>query len=180
MATNIHVFLPYGLSAAAERRRNRGALAPGLVTVAAAISYRETGDPFSGVTLPEPHKRACAPALVLRRAPADRGLYAARRFRPGDRVLELDEVTWRSDRDRDTVEHPFGGHMFHPVLAKAAHSCAPNCQVSFPDRALVATSAIASGDAVTIDYQSTDRRISRPFDCHCGSRGCRGQIGFAR
>jgi hypothetical protein len=176
MPTNIHVFLPYGLSAAAERRRKRGSLAPGLVAVAAAVGYRETGDPFSGVTPPEPHRRACAPALVLRME----GLYAARCFRPGERVLELDEVTWRPERDRETVEHPFGGHLHHPVLAKAAHSCAPNCRVSFPDRALIAATTIASGEAVTIDYQSTDRRISRPFDCHCGAHGCRGRIGPAR
>jgi hypothetical protein len=117
-----------------------------------------------------------ASALILRTGPTGTRLYSARNFRPGERVLELAEVTWRSQRDGETVEHPFGGHLYHPILAKAAHSCEPNCRVDFTRRALFSTMAIATGEAITTDYRSTDRRMSRPFDCHCGSRRCRGRI----
>jgi len=145
--------------------------------VAAALRYRETGDPFADAPSAPPRVRPCASALILRKDAAGERLYAARGFRAGERVLELDEVVWRPQRDRETVEHPFGGHLYHPILAKAAHSCEPNCRVDFAARALLACAPIAAGDAITMDYLSTDRRLSHPFDCRCGSRRCRGRIG---
>jgi hypothetical protein len=120
--------------------------------------------------------RASAPALMVKRDHTGQGLYAARRYQPGEVVLSFEHVVWRPARDRYTVEHPFGGHLFHPILAKTAHSCEPNCRISFSDRAMIAISPIASGDAITFDYQSTERRISHPFDCLCGSRRCRRRI----
>lgn len=163
-----------------DRNHRLGAQAqsiPGLWAAAAAIAYRETGDPFAGTVQPEPRARAAGSALMLRKDRAGEKLYAARGYRAGERVLELDEVEWRPERDRETVEHPFGGHLYHPVLAKAAHACAPNCRIDFAGRALLASKPIAPGDLITIDYQSTDRRITRPFDCHCGAPRCRGRIG---
>ena len=120
--------------------------------------------------------RNAGSALMLRKDQAGDRLYAARGYRPGERVLELAEVAWRPERDGETVEHPFGGHLFHPILAKAGHSCEPNCQIDFEGRALLATTSIAPGDPVTIDYKRTDRRLRQPFDCNCGSSRCRGRI----
>jgi len=102
---------------------------------------------------------------------------AARAYRVGDLVLQFEEVAWRPHRDEDTVQHPSGQHMFHPVLARTAHSCEPNCRVSFSDRALVALRAIEPGEAVTYDYETTESWFSHPFWCLCGSRRCRGRIG---
>lgn len=147
---------------------------PGLGAAAAAISYRETGDPFAGT--PPGRHRTFPLALTLKRAGGRERLYAARPFCRNERVLELNRVTWRPDRDRDTVEHPYGGHVFHPVLAAAAHSCEPNCRVSFFDRALLAIAPIAPGEAITIDYKATDRRLSHPFECRCGAQACRGRV----
>ena len=104
-------------------------------------------------------------------------LYAVRRYGAGEVVLEFEQVAWQPTRDRYTVEHPFGEHFHHPLLAKVSHSCEPNCRVSFRDRTLVAIRPIAPGDPITFDYQSTETRISRPFDCDCGSPACRGRIG---
>jgi len=115
-------------------------------------------------------------ALLLKKDRAGEGLYAAQIYRPGQVVVEFEEVAWRPARDRYTVEHPFGGHLFHPILAKAAHSCEPSCRISFPDRAMIAVRTIGPGEPITFDYQTTDRQISQPFDCHCGSRRCRGRI----
>jgi hypothetical protein len=109
-------------------------------------------------------------ALMLKKDHTGEGLYAARTYRPGDIVVEFEQVEWRSERDRYTVEHPFGGHLFHPVLAKTAHSCEPNCRVSFRDRALVAIKPIIAGGQISFDYRSTEHQISHPFDCLCGSR----------
>jgi hypothetical protein len=114
--------------------------------------------------------------LMLRKDLTGEALYAGRAYRPGEAVLEFEGIAWRSARDRHTVEHPFGGHVFHPVLAKTSHSCEPNRRVSFPDRALIAVRPIASGEPVTFDYKTTERRISFPFDCLCGSPNCRRRI----
>lgn len=115
-------------------------------------------------------------ALILKKDTTGEALYAAQSYRPGEVVLKFEHVAWRPARDRYTVEHPFGGHLFHPILAKTAHSCEPNCRISFPDRTLVAVRSIAPGDAITFDYKSTESRMSHPFVCLCGSGQCRGRI----
>jgi hypothetical protein len=114
--------------------------------------------------------------LILKKDRTGEGLYAGRNYHPGEMVLEFRQVDWRPERDRYTVEHPFGGHLFDPVLAKTTHSCEPNCRVSFPDRALITVRFIPSGEPITFDYRTTERRLSHPFDCLCGSSRCRGRI----
>jgi len=104
-------------------------------------------------------------------------LHAARAYRPGDVVFRFEEAEWRAQRDRDTVQHLNGGHVFHPILARTAHSCEPNCCISFPATAMVAIRAIAAGEAITYDYETTETWFSHPFWCRCGSRRCRGRIG---
>jgi hypothetical protein len=97
--------------------------------------------------------------------------------RPGDVVFRFDEFEWRQQRDRETVQHLQGGHIFHPLLARTAHSCEPNCYVSFPISSMVAIRSIEAGEAITCDYESTEAWFSHPFWCQCGSRRCRGRIG---
>ena len=125
----------------------------------------------------EPRLTPRMPTLMLKKDHTGERLYAARRFRPGDVVLSFDQIEWRPQRDRHTIEHPFGGHLFHPALAKVAHSCDPNCRISFGNRVLLAIRSIAATEPVTIDYLTTERAISHPFDCRCGSPRCRGRIG---
>ncbi len=102
---------------------------------------------------------------------------AVRAYRPGDVVFRFDEVEWRTQRDRDTVQHLRGGHFFHPLLARTGHSCEPNCCVSFPTHSVVAVRAIAAGEPITYDWETTETWFSHPFWCRCGSRRCRGRIG---
>ncbi len=116
-------------------------------------------------------------ALMLRKAATGEALYAAKAYRPGDVVLDFAEVEWRPARDRDTVQHPSGAHFFHPILAKASHSCDPNCRVEVAGRILVATRPIASGEPIAFDYQTTETRFAHPFRCLCGASQCRGRIG---
>jgi len=117
------------------------------------------------------------PALIIKRDATGQALYAARTYRPGDTVVDFSEVEWRPERDRYTVQHPCGGHIYNRVLAKVSHSCDPNCEVVFPGRALVAIRAIEPGQAITFDYRRTESRFAHPFDCLCGSPRCRGHIG---
>ena len=109
-------------------------------------------------------------------APAP-SLRAERAHRPGDVVFRFDDAEWRQQRDHETVQHPAGGHVFHPMLARTTHSCEPNCCVSFPISSMVAVRPIGPGDAITYDYETTETWFSHPFWCRCGSRRCRGRIG---
>ena len=115
--------------------------------------------------------------LFLKAEAAGQALYAGHTYRPGEIVVDFAEVEWRSKRDRHTVEHPSGLHLYHPVLAMVSHSCDPNCEVELQGRVLVALKTIAAGDPITFDYRATERRLAHPFDCHCGYSGCRGRIG---
>lgn len=57
------------------------------------------------------------------------------------------------------------------------HSCAPNAVVR--GRQLIATAAIAAGDEITFDYNTTEFELASPFACHCGAGDCLGSIhGF--
>jgi uncharacterized protein len=104
-------------------------------------------------------------------------LCAAHDFQPGEVVFRFDGGELRSRRDSSTVELPDGGHLFHPVLTLAAHACEPNCRLDLEGRVAVALRPIAAGEAVTYDYETTERWFSHPFWCQCGARRCRGRIG---
>ena len=103
-------------------------------------------------------------------------VYAARNYRKGQTVLQIEPIVWRNERDRETVEHPSGSHIYHPVLARVTHSCEPTCRVSFLHRALIALRDIGAGEAVTFDYRTTEKRLVGPLQCRCGSPSCVGRL----
>jgi uncharacterized protein len=102
---------------------------------------------------------------------------ACRPFQCGDAVFRFDDAERRSQRDWHTVEAPDGSHLYHPVLALTAHGCDPNCRIDLHDRVMVALRPIEPGEAITYDYETTERWFSHPFWCQCGARRCRGRIG---
>ena len=133
------------------------------------LTIRRAVRPAMFVASPPPESVTMDPAPEL--------LFAARAYRPGDVVLCFEEAEWRARRDRETVEHPSGGHLFDPMLARASHSCEPNCCVSFPTHTLVAIRPIEPGEAISYDYETTESWFAHPFWCRCASRRCRGRIG---
>lgn len=54
------------------------------------------------------------------------------------------------------------------------HSCSPNTVIR--DRTLTALFEINPGDEITFDYETTEFEMAEPFECCCGSPGCRGTI----
>jgi hypothetical protein len=116
-------------------------------------------------------------ALIVKKDATGVALYAAKTYRPGDIVIDFAEVEWRPRRDRYTVQHPSGAHLYHPILGKVSHSCEPNCSIVLTGRVLVAARPIGIGEAITFDYQMTESRFAYPFRCLCGSSRCRGRIG---
>jgi tyrocidine synthetase-3 len=115
--------------------------------------------------------------VVVRKHPTGEALYATRPFCAGEAVFWFEEVERRAARDRDTVQHPDGDHIYHPLLAAAAHCCEPSCCISFTDAAVVALREILPGEAITFDYETTEDAFANPFWCRCGAPGCRVRIG---
>lgn len=56
------------------------------------------------------------------------------------------------------------------------HACRPNAAIA--GRQLVALRAIAAGEEVTFDYNTTELELAEPFNCHCGACGGRLIRGF--
>lgn len=59
------------------------------------------------------------------------------------------------------------------------HSCEPSAWIR--GLALIALRDIAPGDGVTFDYNATEFSMAEPFECHCGTPSCVGQVaGYAQ
>ena len=131
-----------------------------------------------------------------------RGVYAARRIRQGERIIEYrgERITWReADRrppsDPDDPHHTFffslddGRHVIDAnVRGNAArwinHSCEPNCETEESDDGRVYIQAlrdIRRGEELLYDYcLVVDERLTptlkRQYQCRCGSTHCRGTM----
>lgn len=97
--------------------------------------------------------------LILRTHARGGELYAARSYQPGEVVFRLGPLDWRAAREPGTVRHPAGGYVFHPLLAQARHDGAPNCGVSFAERALAAIRPILAGEPIVIDPLAPERGL---------------------
>jgi len=114
------------------------------------------------------------------------GVFAQRRFTPGERVLSIDD-----SRIVD-ANHPLqpGEEQRHcDYLARGRvvlmqsperhinHSCDPNAYVKTIDgkRCVIARRAIACGEEITYDYCiNSDGNVV--WNCHCGAERCRQEI----
>ena len=106
----------------------------------------------------------------------------------GETILEIHgEVTDRPSRlsvqidDHAHIEVPAGQDLETSFDRSPwrflNHACAPNAAIH--GRTLVAACAIAAGEEVTFDYNTTEYEMAAPFRCHCGAPACLGSIrGF--
>lgn len=67
------------------------------------------------------------------------------------------------------VEDPF-------VMGKVLHSCDPNLICDMKTLTFTAIKPIATGDYLTMDYETTEDELYRKFECQCGSQKCKGPI----
>ena len=130
-----------------------------------------------------------------------RGVYAGRRIRKGERVIEYkgERITWReADRrppsDPDDPHHTFffslddGKHVIDAGVGGNAarwinHSCDPNCETTEEDGHVYieALRDIRAGEELFYDYSLIiDARITptlkKQYRCLCGAKGCRGTM----
>jgi SET domain-containing protein len=145
--------------------------------------------------MPKPHKPkfSLAPVEFREQSIAGRGVFAKRRFKPGDVIVPYAPKQRRIDVDdpeaalaaeskltllseRWTVIIPDtsvpGGWLCN-------HSCNPNAAI-FSDREgrIQCTRPIAPGEEVTIFYGWITRGDPTRDPCLCGSARCRGLINF--
>lgn len=97
-------------------------------------------------------------------------------FKPGDTVFVFSGIVV-PEITLFTLQLAEGAHVHDPFfMGKVLHSCEPNCRVVMNERRFIAAQDIAPGDYITMDYNSTEDRLFRGFQCRCGSHTCQGMI----
>jgi uncharacterized protein len=104
------------------------------------------------------------------------GVYAVRTFSRGQRICRISGSINHEVRQH-TLQISAGVHLFDPYFSGyLLHSCDPNCLLDMQRFELWALRDIAPGDAITMDYVSTEDVLFKQFRCLCGSANCRGWI----
>ena len=145
--------------------------------------------------MPKPHKPkfSLAPVEFRERSIAGRGVFAKRRFKPGEVIVPYAPAQRRLD-----VEDPEATLAAESKLTLLSeqwtvivpdtrvpggwlcnHSCNPNAAI-YSDREgrIQCTRAIAPGEEVTIFYGWVTQNEPGRDPCLCGSARCRGFINF--
>jgi len=76
-----------------------------------------------------------------------------------------------------TLQIEPGKYLSDPlVMGKVLHSCDPNMDCDMRTLTFTARRDIAAGEMLTMDYETTEDELFRPFFCGCGAATCRGWI----
>ena len=120
------------------------------------------------------------PAVSVGQSAFGRGVFAARQFQPGQRILTFDGTTLSRPEmlalgpDRAFALQIGSGEFLDlmPPGRYLNHSCDPNAGIMH-DRALIALRTIASGEEIRFDYSTTMREDHWTMECRCGEYLCR-------
>ncbi|MBK8954904.1 MAG: SET domain-containing protein [Saprospiraceae bacterium] len=110
------------------------------------------------------------------------GLIALKNFKKDSIICHFSAAEVLPYPSRYTVQV---GDEKHIILAPLFleyinHSCDPNCFFDTKEFVLKAVKNIQSGEEFSFFYPSTEWDMDEPFDCHCGSDICLGQIQGAK
>lgn len=129
-----------------------------------------------------------------------RGVFAARKLRKGQRVIEYagerisnKEADLRYDDEKMKRHHTFLFTVDSKTVIDGAvggndarlinHSCDPNCEAVIEKKRIFiyALKTIHPGDELVYDYQyertgENDEEMEKVYKCRCGSGNCRGTI----
>jgi SET domain-containing protein len=146
-----------------------------------------------------------SPAISVRRSGIHgRGVYAARRIKKGERVIEYkgERINWKEALRRHPHDPEQPNHTFYFTLeddcvidggakGNAArwinHSCKPNCEADMVEvqgrmRVFIAALRdIKKGEELSYDYgleidAPYTPKLKREFACWCGHKVCRGTM----
>ena len=104
------------------------------------------------------------------------GIIALVSFRAGEIVFAFAGILL-TEQTLHTLQYRPGQYVHDPlVMGKVLHSCEPNMVCNMENRTFTALRDIEAGEYITMDYESTEDVLFRPFVCGCGSQKCRGII----
>jgi SET domain-containing protein len=112
------------------------------------------------------------------------GVYAVKNFKKGSVILVIDDTHVVTDHSKLTkyqldykTDLLAGGKviLMQPPEVYINHSCNPNTFVKTVSgvRNVIAIKEIKRGEEITYDY-SINGSNDGTFECHCGSKNCRG------
>ncbi len=143
------------------------------------------------------------PRIVVRNSRIHgRGIYAARKLRQGERIVEYrgERISWKEADRRPASDPDDPNHTFFFSLSDGKtvidagvegniarwvnHSCAPNCETEESEDGRVFIQAmrdIRRGEELNYDYGLIiDERITptlkKQYECRCGAVDCRGTM----
>jgi uncharacterized protein len=143
------------------------------------------------------------PRIQVRRSGVHgRGVYALRKIRKGETIIEYkgQMITWKQAERRhphnpDDPDHTFFFHIDeeHVIDANVGgnaarwinHACFPNCESDVDEdnhRVFIkALRKIEPGEELFYDYglvidERYTKKLKKQFECRCGARRCRGTM----
>lgn len=104
------------------------------------------------------------------------GVYARRLFGRGYRVCRISGTVVHQVMQH-TLQISPDSHLYDPYFTGfLLHSCDPNCFLDMQRFELWAIKDIHPGEALTMDYASTEDILFKQFPCLCGAPNCRKWI----
>ena len=105
-----------------------------------------------------------------------RGLYARRAFSRGDLIARVTGIVVPTVMQHTLQISPVS-HLYDPYFSgMLLHSCDPNTHLDMQHFELWAAKDVAVGEALTMDYATTEDVLFRQFACKCGAPNCRGWV----
>lgn len=140
------------------------------------------------------HQRKLKPFIMKGNSIAGYGIYANRDIRKGEVIFKGEgraqriitkrfvEKHWNEDEKLHfrRYAYPISDEVFilwdddPSEWAPQNHCCTPNTE--FDGLNVLAISDISKGQELTLDYANFLDEHMEPFDCQCGTNGCRGKI----
>jgi len=140
------------------------------------------------------HKRKLKPFIMKGNSIAGYGIYANRDIRKGEVIFKGEgraqriitksfvEKHWNEEEKLHfrRYAYPVSDEVFilwdddPSEWAPQNHCCTPNTEFDGLD--VLAISDISKGQELTLDYAHFLDEHMEPFDCQCGTKGCRGKI----
>ncbi len=110
-----------------------------------------------------------------------KGLFTNRSFRSGEEIIRFEVKSIHEQPTYLTVQLAEDKHfVFEPeYLQYLNHHCEPNVHLNLEGFSLIALKPIEAGEELFFFYPSTEWKMDRPFDCHCGAQNCLGIISGA-
>ena len=111
--------------------------------------------------------------VVIRENGHGLGVFAARDFRPDEKILVFDAIFVTSPHTH-TIQVDEAKHLQTEshIGSLLSHSCAPNTRFCSEQLGIFALFSIRTGEEFTFNYLCTEWDMTAPFECRCGSEPC--------